>query len=186
MKLNMKGPMTGKKINTLRKRMGLTLQQVGEASGLSPAFLSQVERELTSPSVSSLASIARALDVSPSFFFPPPHSNGLLVRGYARQPFQMEHTEAVYARLGGDFEERMLEPLYVTYPPNYTSEVSTHTGEEFYYVLGGQLTVCLDGEEHKLNIEDSMHFSSKRLHQLENRGEVPVHVVVVTTPRLLE
>ena len=178
--------MIGKKINGLRKRMGLTLQQVGEASGLSPAFLSQVERELTSPSVSSLASIARALDVNPSFFFPPPHGNGLLVRGYGRQPFQMDHAEATYARLGGGFEARTLEPLHVTYPPNYVSEESTHVGEEFYYVLNGQLVVFLDGEEHKLNAEDSMHFSSRHLHRLENRGDVPVQVVAVTTPTLLE
>lgn len=178
--------MIGKRINALRKRMELTLQQVGEASGLSPAFLSQVERELTSPSVSSLASIARALDVSPSFFFPPPHSNGLLVRGYARHPFCMDNADVVYARLGGDFEARTLEPLHVIYPPNYVSEESTHSGEEFYYVVNGQLVICLDSEEHKLNAEDSMHFSSRNPHQLENRGDVPVHVVAVTMPTLLE
>ena len=166
--------------------MGLTLQQVGEASGLSPAFLSQVERELTSPSVSSLASIARALSVSPSFFFPPPHGNGLLVRNYARQPFRMDDADVVYARLGGDFEARTLEPLHVTYPPNYVSEESAHSGEEFYYVLSGQLVVCLDGEKHKLNAEDSMHFSSKHPHRLENPRDVPVQIIAVTTPTLLE
>ena len=178
--------MIGKKINALRKRMGLTLQQVSEASGLSAAFLSQVERELTSPSVSSLASIAKALNVSPSFFFPPPQSNELLVLGYARQPFSMDDADVVYARLGSDFSERTLEPLYVTYPPNYTSEESTHPGEEFYLVLNGQLVIHLDGEEYKLNAEDSMHFSSRRPHRLENRGDMPVRVVAVTTPTLLE
>lgn len=178
--------MIGKRLNGLRKRMGLTLQQVAEASGLSAAFLSQVERELTSPSVSSLASIAKALDVNPSFFFPPPQSNGMVVRGYARQPFSMDDADVVYARLGGNFENRTLEPLHVTYPPEYASEESCHEGEEFYYVLSGQLVVDIEGDEHKLNADDSLHFASHRRHRLENRGDVPVHVVVVTTPTLIE
>ena len=178
--------MIGKKINALRKAKGLTLQEVSDGSGLSAAFLSQVEREKSSPSVASLASIARALDVNPSYFFPPPQGNGLLVHGYARQPFRMDDADVVYARLGGDLAERVIEPLHVTYPAGYESEELTHEGEEFYYVLAGQLTIRLDGEEYRLNAEDSMHFFSCRPHQMINRAEVPVHVIAVTTPRLLE
>ncbi len=59
--------MIGKKINTLRKAQGLTLQQLGTASGLSASFLSQVERGLASPTVVSLAQIARALGASPTY-----------------------------------------------------------------------------------------------------------------------
>lgn len=178
--------MIGKNILALRRKRGLTLKQVSEGSGLSTAFLSQVERELSSPSVASLASIAKALDVNPSFFFPPPQGNGLLVRGYSRHPFSMDDAEVVYARLGGDFDGRTLEPLHATYPPGYESEEVSHEGEEFYYVLGGQLIVRLEAEEFKLNREDSLHFSSRLRHRLVNRGEAPVHVIAVTTPTLLQ
>lgn len=178
--------MIGKRLRTLRKSKRLTLQQLGEAAGLSAAFLSQVERELTSLSVSSLSSIAQALDVSPSYFFPPPVGNGLLVRGYARLPFRMEHAEVVYARLGGGFEGRTLEPLLATYPPGYVSEISKHRGEEMYYVLSGQLLVEIDGDEHRLDADDSLHFSSERPHRLANRSDSPVHVIAVTTPTLLD
>lgn len=177
--------MIGGQIRRLRKQRGLTLQQLGEAAGLSAAFLSQVEREVTSLSVSSLSSIARALDVNPSLFFPETASNGVTVRGYAREPFRMDHAEVVYARLGRSFQGRSLEPLFVTYPPGYLSEVSSHGGEEFYYVLSGQLVVTLDGETHKLNADDSIHFRSDRRHQLANSSEAPVQVVAVTTPALL-
>jgi transcriptional regulator with XRE-family HTH domain len=178
--------MIGKKILALRKKMGLTLQQVSENSGLSIAFLSQVERELSSPSVASLASIAKALDVNPSFFFPPPRGNGMLVQGYARQPFRMDDADVVYARLGGDFEGRMLEPLHATYPPGYESEEVVHEGEEFYYVLSGQLTVRVEEEEFTLSPEDTLHFPSRVPHRLINRGDMPVQVVAVTTPTLLQ
>ncbi len=177
--------MIGKKVNALRKSKGLTLQRVSALSGLSVAFLSQVERELTSPSVSSLANIARALEVAPSYFFPPPASNGLLVRSYARQPFQMDDADVTYARLGGDFEKRNLEPLFVTYPPNYSSEESSHVGEEFYYVLDGQLIITLSGTRYTLNDHDSIHFSSEEKHQIQNCREVPVHLIAITTPTLL-
>ena len=178
--------MIGKRLKALRKRMGLTLQQVGAGSGLSAAFLSQVERELTSPSVSSLASIAKALGVGPSYFLPPPPGTGLVVRGYARQPFSMDDATVVYARLGGDYPFRTLEPLHVTYPSHYESELSSHDGEEFYYVLGGQLVITLDAEEHKLNADDSIHFASTRPHRLENRTDVPARVLAVTRPILLD
>lgn len=177
--------MIGGQIKKLRKQRGLTLQQLGDASGLSAAFLSQVEREVTSLSVSSLASIARALKVNPSMFFPNPAGNGITVRGYAREPFRMDHAEVVYSRLGRSFPGRSMEPLFVTYPPGYVSEVSAHDGEEFYYVLSGQLAVSLDGEVHKLNADDSIHFMSDRQHQLANASDVPVKVIAVTTPTLL-
>ncbi len=177
--------MIGHQIRVLRKRRGMTLQQLGEESGLSAAFLSQVEREMTSLSVSSLASIAKALNVLPSMFFPHPNGHSVAVRGYAREPFRMDHADVVYARLGHSFDGRLLEPLFVTYPPSYRSEFSSHDGEEFYYVLNGQLAVNLDGETYKLNEGDSIHFKSDRRHQLANLSEVPVQVVAVTTPTLL-
>lgn len=175
----------GHQIRVLRKRRGMTLQQLGEAAGLSAAFLSQVEREMTSLSVSSLGSIAKALGVLPSMFFPHPNGGGVAVRGYSREPFRMDHADVVYARLGHSFEGRLLEPLYVTYPPAYQSEFSSHEGEEFYFIISGQLVVDLDGETHKLNEGDSIHFQSTRRHQLANLSEVPVQVVAVTTPTLL-
>lgn len=178
--------MIGKRLNTLRKRTGLTLQQLGDSAGLSAAFLSQVERERTSLSVSSLASIAKALNVSPSYFFPPPTGNGALVRGYARQPFRMEHADVVYARLGSSFEGRTLEPLMATYPPGYVSERSKHRGEEFYYVLAGQLAVEIDGDEHKLDADDSLHFNSERPHRLANHSDSPARVIAITVPTLLD
>ncbi len=177
--------MIGRKLQSLRKGKGLTLQQVSDVSGMSVSFLSQVERELTSPSVASLASISRALDVNVSFFFPPPHSKNKLVPSYAREPFQMDNTDVVYARLGGDFDDRTLEPLFAAYPPHYQGEDLSHLGEEFYYVLQGQLVIVMEQEEYKLNPNDSIHFSSRHKHRIENRGDVPVHVVAVTTPTLL-
>jgi mannose-6-phosphate isomerase-like protein (cupin superfamily) len=164
----------------------MTLQQVSELSGLSASFLSQVERDLASPTVISLANIAHALGVNASYFFPPPPPDGLAVQSYARQPFRLEDGGITYARLGGDFDGRALEPLLVTYPANFVSEQSTHLGEEFLYVLEGSVRVHLADLTYDLNADDSMHFPSKHIHRMENPRDVPAKVIFVNTPRYLD
>lgn len=178
--------MIGKKIHSLRKAKGMTLQQISDLSGLSASFLSQVERDLASPTVISLAHIAHALGVGVSYFFPPPPNEALMVRSYERHPFRLEDGLVVYARLGGDFEGRSLEPLFVTYPPRFASEVFSHEGEEFLYVLDGQIEIHLDGASYCLNPHDSMHFMSRHVHRVENSNDTPAQVIFVNTPRYLD
>lgn len=177
--------MVGSKVNSLRKAKGMTLQQLGESAGLSASFLSQVERDMTFPTVISLASIARALGVSPSFFFPPQHIAGPVVRSYERQPFRLEDGHVVYARLGGDFDSRQLEPLLVTYPPRFESEVFSHLGEEFCILLEGKVAFTIDGDQYVLAPGDSMHFRSNRTHRVSNPTDEPAQLVFVNTPPYL-
>ena len=178
--------MIGKKIHSLRKAKKMTLQQMSDLSDLSVSFLSQVERDLTSPTISSIVNIAHALDVQTSYFFPQPPGKDLLVRSYERQPFKLEDGQVVYARLGGDFEGRTLEPLLVTYPPGYESEWVSHPGEEFLYVLEGQVNYCFEELEYNLNPRDSLHIPSNHNHKLSNPHTVPVQLIFVNTPRLFD
>ena len=177
--------MLGEKVNSLRKAKGLTLKELGESASLSASFISQIERGLTSPTVISLAQIARALGVSPSYFFPPPPQDGPVVRAYARQPFQVAEAEVFYARMGEDFPERVMEPLVCTYPPGFVSEEFEHPGEEFVYVLEGQVVFVLSHVEYVMSTGDSIHYRSDQPHHLENRSEQPVQMVYVTTPPFL-
>lgn len=178
--------MVGPKIHALRKAKRMTLQQVSDRSGLSVSFLSQVERDLASPTVISLAHIAHALGVAASYFLPPPPSGDTVVRSYDRQPFKLSDGEVVYARLGGDFDGRTLEPILVTYPPRFVSEVFHHDGEEFLYVLQGQIEVYLDDDAYSLHEGDSMHFASKQTHRVENPRDLPAQVVFVNTPTYID
>ncbi len=177
--------MVGSKVNSLRKAKGMTLQQLGETAGLSASFLSQVERGRAFPTVISLASIAQALGVSPSYFFPPPHLEGPVVRSYERHPFRLQDHHVVYARLGGDFDGRCLEPLLVTYPPHFDSEVFNHVGEEFCILLEGRVAFTIDGDQHVLAPGDSMHFRSNRTHKVSNPTDEPAQLVFVNTPPYL-
>ncbi len=178
--------MIGKKIHTLRKAKGMTLQQMSDVSGLSVSFLSQVERDLASPTVTSLVNIAHSLEVQASYFFPQPPEENLVVRSYERHPFKLEDGKIVYARLGGDFEGRTLEPMLVTYPPEFESEWISHPGEEFIYLLEGQVKVFFDALEYTLNPHDSMHLPSNHSHRICNSYSIPAQVIFVNTPRFLD
>lgn len=178
--------LVGQKIHALRKAKGLTLKQVSDLSGRSVSFLSQVERNLTSPTVTSLAQIAHALGVGASYFFTPPPREGQVVRSYAHQPFRLEDGEVVYARLGAEFEGRTLEPLLVAYPPHFASETSSHEGEEFLYLLEGQVMIFLEEQEYTLNPGDSMHFASRHTHRVVNPCDVPARILFVNTPKYLD
>ncbi len=175
----------GERIQELRRQRELTLRALSRQSGFSVSFLSQVERGLSSLSISSLRTIAGALGVDLSYFFPPPVHTNYVTRTTDRKPFRLEGSPIAYVSLGGSFPARTLEPLLVTIPPRYrASEPFAHPGEEFAYVLRGALTLWIDGKRHTLRPGDGIHFSARGRHTFENRGRLPVLAVWVTTPKL--
>ncbi len=87
----------GTSIRRARKRQGLTIQQVAETSGLSISFISQVERDLVSPSVTSLQKISRALGMQIGGFFEERGRSGRVVRAHERpRLIYPQHSEEEY------------------------------------------------------------------------------------------
>jgi transcriptional regulator with XRE-family HTH domain len=180
----------GATIRRLRRQRGLSLREVGRATGFSISFLSLVERGRSSISLTSLHTLALALAVEMSAFFPepPPEPAGSVHvnrrRGDSRLPIRGAHT---YRLLGATSFERALEPLLVTIAPDEEADARddyAHDGEEFAYVLSGQLVFTVDGVEHTLEAGDSIHYRSTVSHLIRNDGAHPAEVVWVLTPRL--
>ena len=96
-----------------RKRMGLTLQELANKSGLSAPFLSQVERDHTTPSITSLIAIAQALEVDIHYFISPPPPSQVVRR--ASDPELLHMGSAIrYERLTGRHGERQMEALLMS------------------------------------------------------------------------
>ncbi|MDQ0163516.1 helix-turn-helix domain-containing protein [Aeribacillus alveayuensis] len=172
-----------KRIRELRTEKKITLKELSEKTGLSISFLSQVERASSSLAITSLKKIADALEAPITTFFEDYKNENYYVKKEEQKPFQLKGSGVVYTRLGGEFSGRNIEPLLVTYPPGPTTEKSfSHPGEEFYYVLEGELLFYVDGKEYFLKAGDSIHFPSHLLHSVNNPLEVDAKVLAVVTP----
>lgn len=177
-------PPIGAAIRDRRKRLGMTLQALATASGLSAPFLSQVERDLAMPSLVSLTAIAAALGVEMSYFVGTPPPGQVVRRGDQPELLQIG-APAVYARLSGRHEERKMEALHITVPPGLASPLARREGEGFWYVLEGRLSVWIGQEHFVLGPGDSAHFDQRHLYRMRNEGTCDVRMIWVGTPALL-
>src|SRR6266508_2075739 len=173
----------GTTIRRVRRELGLSLRDVGRATGFSISFLSLVERGRSSISLTSLHKLAVALGVDMRVFFPAPPETvaGAHVSraGDTRLPIRGAHT---YRLLGATGFDRALEPLLVTIAPGEAGDPRddyAHEGEEFAYVLSGALVFSVDGVEHRLEAGDSIHYRSTVPHLIRNDGSRPAEVVWV-------
>ena len=176
----------GQRIRQLRSDTGLTLEEAAERAGCTPGFLSQVERNQAVPSISMLYSIAQALGVKVTHFFPRTTPGTKVVRADAREVFRFEGSSIVYSLLSTNFPDRKLESLLVRMDPVDgalpSDEFRSHPGEEFAYVMEGTLRLWIDDTVHDLHPGDSVHFESVVKHRLENLGDTPMVALWVLTP----
>ncbi|MTI55942.1 helix-turn-helix domain-containing protein [Geosporobacter ferrireducens] len=180
----------GQKIKELRVSKKITLKDLSKKTGLSIAFLSQLERGLTSAAIMSLKNIAEALEVDISYFFAPPFENSKrVIRSYEQEIFHIENSKFIYYNLANDAEGKALTPFLVTiYPERGQDQVIpyAHEGEEFIYVLEGILTLYLENEKYDLYPGDSLHIDSSVPHNWANFTNKVVKILSVNTPKIFE
>ncbi|AZU59972.1 MAG: helix-turn-helix domain-containing protein [Bacillota bacterium] len=173
-----------KKIKALRTQNNLTLKELSEETGLSLSFLSQIERGASSLSITSLKKIADALGVSMIFFFEDEKYKQLyFLRKQEQKFFKVNGGQQKYARLSGTFPDRKLEPMMVILPPYLKEEQKhSHLGEEFYYILKGDVIFHLNDESYRMTTGDTIHFPSEIVHEWENPTSEETFILSVTTP----
>ena len=171
----------GERIRRLRRASGKTLQEVAAESGLSAGFLSQVERDISGVTLSSLAGIARAIGAPMPALFAAPPQEGPDSHAGRRRPFSPVDRGQTYERLSSAFPGSQIHAVKLTLPVGYRSEQTAHAGDEFIYVLAGQVQYTLGGQPYRLGPGDSLHFDAHRLHRLENTGRTPALLISVGT-----
>lgn len=176
----------GSKINQLRTEKSMTLKDLAEKCGLSVAFLSQIERGLSSPAIISLNSIADSLDVDLSYFFNlPKKAISIVTRSYEQAPFLVKHCNYIYAELSEQFEGRNLEIMLITILPGKEEDynpIASHVGEEFIYVLEGIVSLLYENQKFELFPGDSAHYKGETPHTWKNNTTKLVKLLSVNTP----
>lgn len=158
----------GDALRLRRKELKLSMQSVADQAGLSVGFISQVERGLTAPSLGSLVSIARVLDIPLSSVLDQPDDAGEMTRQDRRRLYSVPGAPKTYERLSTTFVGSSLHSVIVHEPPGHRDEPISHMGEEMFLILAGSITVEIEGKTRVLREGDSMHFDSRRTHSTWN------------------
>ncbi|MDJ0779747.1 MAG: XRE family transcriptional regulator [Gammaproteobacteria bacterium] len=180
----------GNEIRQLRKVRGMTLQQLALATGRSVGFLSQVERNLTRPSVTALQDISAALGVHIGWFFPDENvgeaeERDIVVRAAGRRRLTYSelsgteylglHDHLLSANLNGNLALGISR-----YEPGASTgdDCYRHEGEEAGLLLAGELELTVDERVYRLVAGDSFSFDSRRRHRYVNPSTSEDAVVV--------
>lgn len=171
----------GKKVKELRLLNGLTLNDLASRSELTKGFLSQVERDLTTPSISTLEDILEALGSNLSEFFREEPEAQLV---FTEQDFFIDEQDEYTIRwVVPNAQKNEMEPILLTIAPRGTSmELISHRGEEFGYVLKGSVTLVHGTKKSKLKPGDTFYLTNVKTHTLYNHGASEAKVLLVSTP----
>ncbi|ROM31586.1 DNA-binding protein, partial [Pseudomonas protegens] len=147
-----------------------TLRQIASESGLIASFLSQAERNLTGVSISSLVNIAKSLNVPLNALFDQPiqahpdSHDGMRVR------YTIEGQPLAYERLSSSFPANLINAVKMNIPVGYQSELISHHGSEFSYVLSGKIVYTIERSQYPLRAGDTVQFDATKTHCLANVG----------------
>ena len=171
----------GPRLRQLRAKRRLSLAQVARAVGISVGFLSALERSQMSGSVGTLRKLARFYETNILDFF---DTTGASTRQV--QPEQRKVLEAgpgVRMELLAWGNTAVMEPhLFRVAPEAGSGDSYKHEGEEFLYVLRGELAITLEKTEYRLKKGDSFYFESATPHHWKNPGRAETWVLWVNTP----
>lgn len=177
----------GASIRTGRRDAGLKLREVAAATGLSISYLSQIERDLLTPSVDALRRIANAVDISAgALAFAAGSRRGKasvsIVRREARKRVAFADANIAYELLTPDVQGRV-SVLALSVPPGAESGAAfTHPGEDIVIVQHGALMVEVGGLWHEILAGDSIRFSSEIPHCWRNGANAPAQALWISSP----
>lgn len=162
----------GGKIRALRHKQKMSIEQLSEVTGLSKGLISQIERNLTGTSVSSLWKISQALNVTMNYFFDEYDDFNQVVRKDERKKLIMKKGKRVYELLSPDLKKQ-IEMLWIEINPGECdkAESISHVGEECGVVIKGTLRVVSGENIYDLNEGDSIYLDSTLPHKYINMGE---------------
>ncbi|HME08196.1 MAG TPA: XRE family transcriptional regulator [Bryobacteraceae bacterium] len=177
----------GSKIRRLRLRKSMGLVELGKHTGLSPALLSKLERDLMHPTLATLLRIAMVFSVGLEYFFSPEPKPILEIvrrKDRLRFPDSPDAGKAAYHFESLDFPvpNRELNSYLADFEPGDAEHgrMHEHPGIEFLYLLSGKLELRTADDKHELAEGDAIYFDSTVLHGYRKIGSKRTSALVVT------
>lgn len=194
----------GERIREVRKRQGLSLRDLASRCKFSASFLSQVERGISSPSIVSFLALCEALGVPASDLLGEdltvldsltPHDSAVrlgctpmecpVLRSNECPSIHIPNSDVTYRWLSGPSQEHEIEVVIGEIPASHDHPIHTHVGEEFGYVLDGNVEVIIDDATYLLHAGDSYTISGARPHGFRT-GASAARILWYYTRRFME
>jgi transcriptional regulator with XRE-family HTH domain len=174
----------GRRLKTLRKEKGLSIRSLATKSGVSANTLSLIERERSSPSVSTLQRLAQSLQVPITAFFEDFADQHQIVYQQDGKRPGVFFRQCMLEDLGAGIPRLGAEPLKITLEPfaNSGKLPIVHTGREFIYCLEGHIQYTIEDKVYLLGPRDSLLFDAFLPHRWENPDETPSSALLVLCP----
>ncbi len=171
----------GIKIKRLRLQKNLTQEELADRCELTKGYISQLENELTSPSIATLEDILTALGTTPAEFFSDEKDEKVV---FTDAEFIEKIADSHKIEwLVPNAQKNEMEPIRLTIEPHTTLEEDVpHEGEEFGYVLSGKIWLHLGKSAYAVKKGEVFYYSAKRVHRLENRSNEKAVVLWIASP----
>ncbi len=173
----------GGKIKRLRIASQLTLEELANRSELTKGFLSQLERDLTSPSIATLEDILEALGTSLHEFFNESQDEQIVFT--KDDYFVNTQDDYVINYIVPNAQKNDMEPILIELEKGHSSMVmEPHEGEEFGYIIAGKIKLHYGQKEYTVKKGETFYFKGNRTHYIENLNETMARVIWISTPPL--
>lgn len=173
----------GEKLKRLRMEKQLTQEELANRCELSKGFISQLERDLTSPSIATLTDILDVLGTNLKGFFSEDYQEKVVFT--KEDMFETSDDKLKYNLLWlvSNAQKNFMEPILITLEENgrYTEE-EPHEGEEFGYLLSGAIMLHLGNKKYKVRKGESFYFKPTVNHFISNAGSSIAKVIWISSP----
>ena len=172
----------GLKVFSLRKRMGLSLQQLGERSDVSAAAIHKIEQGGMVPTITTLLKIAGALGRPVSYFVEEDVGRddvAVLTPPDEDRPVYTSHKGITLNSVSGPYGRFLLAGARATVAPGANSgrKPMQHPGEELVHVIEGLLEFTVTGQLYQVGIGSTLHFRGDQPHTWRNPGDTEARAV---------
>lgn len=172
----------GKKIRRLRTLCGLTQEELADRCELTKGFISQVENNNTSPTIVTLNDILLALGTNLSDFFKDKEDNEKIV--FNSLDYIVKQTdEQEITWLIPNSQKNDMEPVITNINPKSETPLDDpHEGQEFGYVLEGEIVLVIDSKEYLCKSGESFYYNTDKSHYIKNKTNDNAKVIWISSP----
>ena len=171
----------GSKIKALRLKNNLTQEELADRCELTKGFISQLENDVANPSIDTLSDILVVLGSNMGEFFQNEESEPLVF--HKADYFSKDYGDSVTTWLVPSAQKNAMEPIMLSLNEKGAAESDMpHEGEEFGYVLDGEITLHLGKKKYVVKKGESFYYTADKVHYIINTKKVKATFIWISSP----